>query len=70
MFGGELLDALGDLVVALGEDDGRGHGFGVVFQRDGDVGWIGDVYVGLERPLLIIQVVGAVVGDPIQLGSR
>ena len=41
MLGGELLDALGDLVVALGEDDGRGHGFGIVFKRDGDVGGIG-----------------------------
>ena len=47
MFSGELLDALGDLVVALREDDGRGHGFGVVFQCDGDVGWVGDDDVGL-----------------------
>lgn len=44
MFGGELLDALDDPIVAHDEDDGRGHGFGVVFQcdGDGDVGWVGD----------------------------
>jgi len=41
VLGGDSLDALGDLVVALGKDDGRGHVRAVVCERDGHVGRVG-----------------------------
>jgi len=44
---GDRLDPLGHFIVAFGDDDGSEHLEAIVFERDGDVGRVGDDHVGL-----------------------
>ncbi len=53
VLGGDRLDFLRHLVVALGQHDRGGHVRLVVFQRDGDVGRIGPGLGGCGRQLLM-----------------
>ncbi len=64
MLGSDGFYTLRDFVVAFGENNRRGHVVLVVFQRDGDVGRVGDVkqYLGhdeqFEYALSISKLVG------------
>src|SRR5689334_22804012 len=50
-FGGDLADPRGQWSFAFGEHDGSGHFCGVVFDRDGDFGGVGDDDIGILRLL-------------------